>query len=580
MSILEKVNEPKDFKNFTISQLTELADDVRALIIDKVSKVGGHFGPNMAVVEMIVALHKVFNSPVDKFIWDVSHQSYPHKVLTGRKSGFTDGHFHDVTGFTSQAESAHDFFTIGHTSTSVANAVGLAHARDLTGTKGNVIAIIGDGSLSGGLALEALNNAGDYTKNLIIIANDNEMSIAENHGGLYKSLADLRNSNGTSTNNIFKAFNLDYRYLENGHDMAALVALFEEVKDIDHPIVLHIHTEKGHGYTPSLDNKIAWHWHSPFDKATGLSPTNTNDGENFVKIVNDFMDEKLADGVPLVAINAAIPGIFNLKDFESRHPHNYVDVGIAEQYSITYGGALAAGGARPIIFHNSTFLQRAYDQLWHDLAINNEPAIVIVKGNKIDGSDVTHQGDFGLGMITNIPNLVTLAPTSSEELLAMLAWGISQTDQPVIIFMPEHGVVHRLSKLKTFEKPVYDVVKTGEKVAILGLGGLFSHAEKAVLELEKSGISATLVNPLFAGDLDKVTLTELASTHDLIVTIEDGVLAGGFGEKVSAFLGKSDVKVLNFGADKEFNDSVPLDTLYERYHLTIELLVADILASL
>ena len=579
MTILDKVNAPADLKKLSAAELTELAQDVRAAVLNKVSQIGGHTGPNLGVVELTIALHKVFQSPVDKFIWDVSHQTYPHKILTGRKHGFQEGHFHDITGYTSQYESEHDFFTVGHTSTSVANAMGLAKARDLTAQKGNIIAILGDGSLSGGLALEAISNAGAYDKNFILILNDNQMSIAENQGGIYKGLAELRATDGQSPNNLFKAFGLDYKYLADGNNLEALISLFEEVKDINHPIVLHINTEKGHGYQPAVDMKEAFHWRSPFNLADG-SLKNISSAKNYTRIILDYMEEKVAEGMPLVAVNGGIPMVNNLKEFAERHPENYVGAGIAEQYVTTFGGAVAAGGARAMIFHNSTFMQRAYDQFLHDLAINKEPAVVIVKSASISGSDKTHQGSFAIGMLSNIPDLVYLAPTSEEELVAMLDWALTQKDHPVVLQIPEHGVENRSTVRTDFSKAQYEIVRKGEEVAILALGGLFSHGQKVVEELERLKIKATLVNPMFVAELDKKTLKELTGDHKVFVTIEDGVLDGGFGQKVSGYLGQFGVKTLNFGAKKEFNDSVAMDELYDRYHLTPELMISDILEAL
>lgn len=579
MTILDKVNAPADLKKLSAAELTELAQDVRAAVLNKVSQIGGHTGPNLGVVELTIALHKVFQSPVDKFIWDVSHQTYPHKILTGRKHGFQVGHFHDITGYTSQYESEHDFFTVGHTSTSVANAMGLAKARDLTAQKGNIIAILGDGSLSGGLALEAISNAGAYDKNFILILNDNQMSIAENQGGIYKGLAELRATDGQSPNNLFKAFGLDYKYLADGNNLEALISLFEEVKDINHPIVLHINTEKGHGYQPAVDMKEAFHWRSPFNLADG-SLKNISSAKNYTRIILDYMEEKVAEGMPLVAVNGGIPMVNNLKEFAEKHPENYVDAGIAEQYVTTFGGAVAAGGARAMIFHNSTFMQRAYDQFLHDLAINKEPAVVIVKSASISGSDKTHQGSFAIGMLSNIPDLVYLAPTSEEELVAMLDWALTQKDHPVVLQIPEHGVENRSTVRTDFSKAQYEIVRKGEEVAILALGGLFSHGQKVVEELERLKIKATLVNPMFVAELDKKTLKELTGDHKVFVTIEDGVLDGGFGQKVSGYLGQFGVKTLNFGAKKEFNDSVAMDELYDRYHLTPELMISDILEAL
>ncbi|KAA8716287.1 1-deoxy-D-xylulose-5-phosphate synthase [Lactococcus garvieae subsp. garvieae] len=579
MTILDKVNAPADLKKLSAAELTELAQDVRAAVLNKVSQIGGHTGPNLGVVELTIALHKVFQSPVDKFIWDVSHQTYPHKILTGRKHGFQEGHFHDITGYTSQYESEHDFFTVGHTSTSVANAMGLAKARDLTAQKGNIIAILGDGSLSGGLALEAISNAGAYDKNFILILNDNQMSIAENQGGIYKGLAELRATDGQSPKNLFKAFGLDYKYLADGNNLEALISLFEEVKDINHPIVLHINTEKGHGYQPAVDMKEAFHWRSPFNLADG-SLKNISSAKNYTRIILDYMEEKVAEGMPLVAVNGGIPMVNNLKEFAEKHPENYVDAGIAEQYVTTFGGAVAAGGARAMIFHNSTFMQRAYDQFLHDLAINKEPAVVIVKSASISGSDKTHQGSFAIGMLSNIPDLVYLAPTSEEELVAMLDWALTQKDHPVVLQIPEHGVENRSTVRTDFSKAQYEIVRKGEEVAILALGGLFSHGQKVVEELERLKIKATLVNPMFVAELDKKTLKELTGDHKVFVTIEDGVLDGGFGQKVSGYLGQFGVKTLNFGAKKEFNDSVAMDELYDRYHLTPELMISDILEAL
>lgn len=427
--------------------------------------------------------------------------------------------------------------------------------------------------------MEALNNAGDFKGNLIILVNDNQMSIAENHGGLYRNLAELRATNGQAENNFFKTFGLDYKYLENGNDIESLIHLFEEVKDIDHPIVLHIHTEKGRGYQPALENKEAFHWHMPFDLETGQSKV-IDSGKSYSSVMLDYMDKKVSEGLPLVAINAAIPGIFGLKQFAAKYPDRYIDAGIAEQFTITFGGAMAAAGARPIIFHNSTFVQRAYDQFWHDLAINEEPAIVIVKGGVISGSDETHQGSSAMTWISNIPNIKYLAPTSEEEFISILDWALEQHEEPVVIQMPEHGLESRPTVLTDYSTPSYQMTKSGEKVALLALGGLYSHGEKVAKVLAENGINATLINPLFINDLDQAFLENLVENHQVIATIEDGILDGGFGQKVASFLGKYDVKVLNFGAKREFNDSVPVTELYNRYHLTPELMVADILSLL
>ncbi|MDR2832371.1 MAG: 1-deoxy-D-xylulose-5-phosphate synthase [Streptococcaceae bacterium] len=578
MTILDKVNTPADVKVLTKDELKVLAHDVRQAILNRDSKIGGHLGPNLGVVEMTIALHKVFHSPIDKFVWDVSHQSYPHKILTGRKNAYLeDDKFHEVTGFSTQHESEHDFFTVGHTSTSVANAHGLAMARDLQGNTGNVVAILGDGAFSGGLAMEGLNAAGDYRKNLIIILNDNEWAIAENHGGMYRHLAQLRESQGTAENNIFKSFGLDYRYLEQGNDIVSLVELFESVKDIDHPIVLHIHTLKGHGYEPAIKDPENMHqaW-GPFDVETGRPTFDMPAGRTYNDVIHDVMDEHIAKGEPIIAINAAIPFVFDLKKFAKKYPERYIDGGIAEQFTVTFGGALALGGARPIIFHTASFLQRAFDQIVHDWGINKEPAVMIVRYGLIGGTDQTHQGSFAYAVTSNIPNVIDLAPTSEEDLKAMLEFALSQKEHPVIIHIPELGFENRANALTDYSKAKYQITKQGSKVAILGLGSMYSRGEALAEELEIDGIKATVINPSFVNLLDKETLRDLTQNHDVFVTIEDGTLDGGFGQKVASFLGQFDVKTLNFGADTEFIDSVPMDELYQRYHLTPELMAMDI----
>ncbi|KST77483.1 1-deoxy-D-xylulose-5-phosphate synthase [Lactococcus lactis subsp. lactis] len=583
MTVLDKVNDPKDIKGLTALELEELATNVRDAILNRVSQYpGGHLGPNLGVVEMTIALHKVFNSPVDKLIWDVSHQSYPHKVLTGRKEFFTDkDKFSGTTGYTDPEENEHDFIRVGHTSTSIATAMGYALARDMQGKKENIVAIIGDGALSGGLAFEGLDGVGTLNGNLIIIVNDNEMAITENHGGIYQHLADLRASKGTSANNLFKSFGLDYRYLEEGNDIQSLIALFESVKDINRPIVLHIHTEKGHGYKPAVENKEGMHQvFAPFDIATG-QPVNssTNIVRSYNNVFLDFMEEKLAKGDNLIAINAAIPMFFGLSQFAKNHPKNYVDGGIAEQYTVTLGGAIAAAGTRAIIFQNATFLQRAYDQLNHDLALNKEPAIVIISNSQIGGTNDTHQGSFVYSQTSNIPNVIDLAATSEEDLFAMLNWAYNQHEHPVFIHLPEHTLENRPTKITDFSKPQYEVVKSGEKVAILGLGAMLEKAENVAEELEKSGFNPTVVNPFFANLLDVAALDKLSETHGLFVTIEDGTKDGGFGQKVATYLASKGIKTLVYGADTEFIDAVPKEELYNRYHIRPELMATDIIEA-
>ncbi len=580
LHVLDAINSPADVKKLSVEEMKQLAEEMRQKILQKDSDVGGHVGPNLGVVELTIAFHYVFDSPKDKIVWDVSHQSYGHKLLTGRKNGFEKGHYREVSGYSNQHESKHDYFTVGHTSTSISLATGLAKARDLKKESGNVVAFIGDGSLSGGLAFEGLNNSGVLQSNLIVLVNDNEMSIDENHGSLYKNLAELRQTNGKSSNNLFKAMGFDYRYVDNGNDLETVIRLFEEVKDIDHPIVLHVHTEKGRGYQPAIDNKMKYHWHVPFDLSTGEAKQVTS-GETFNMIIMDYLDKKMQTSTaPIAAVNAAIPGAFGLKTFQEKHPDHYFDVGIAEQHSITFASALASQGVRPVVFQSSTFLQRAYDQLSHDLAINENPVIILVGGGTISASDRTHQGTFDIPYLSSIPNIKYLAPATKEDMISMLDWAFEQTAQPVAIRIPTHGVEHGTAIANDYSIPAYQTVNNGGKVAILALGGFLELGKETVKAFRKKGIEATLINPGTITENDVETLDKLKETHELVITLEDGSLSGGFGENISRYYGDSSMNVLNFGAEKEFTDSVPVGQLYERYHLTPKQIVEDSLRVL
>ncbi|BDP46562.1 1-deoxy-D-xylulose-5-phosphate synthase [Enterococcus faecium] len=580
LHVLDAINSPADVKKLSVEEMKQLAEEMRQKILQKDSDVGGHVGPNLGVVELTIAFHYVFDSPKDKIVWDVSHQSYGHKLLTGRKNGFEKGHYSEVSGYSNQHESKHDYFTVGHTSTSISLATGLAKARDLKKESGNVVAFIGDGSLSGGLAFEGLNNGGVLQSNLIVLVNDNEMSIDENHGSLYKNLAELRQTNGKSSNNLFKAMGFDYRYVDNGNDLETVIRLFEEVKDIDHPIVLHVHTEKGRGYQPAIDNKMKYHWHVPFDLSTGEAKQVTS-GETFNMIIMDYLDKKMQTSTaPIAAVNAAIPGAFGLKTFQEKHPDHYFDVGIAEQHSITFASALASQGVRPVVFQSSTFLQRAYDQLSHDLAINENPVIILVGGGTISASDRTHQGTFDIPYLSSIPNIKYLAPATKEDMISMLDWAFEQTAQPVAIRIPTHGVENGTAIANDYSIPAYQTVNNGGKVAILALGGFLELGKETVKAFRKKGIEATLINPGKITENDVETLDKLKETHELVITLEDGSLSGGFGENISRYYGDSSMNVLNFGAEKEFTDSVPVGQLYERYHLTPKQIVEDSLRVL
>ena len=582
-NILNKINTPDDVKKLNTAELKELASDIREALLRKVSTKGGHFGPNLGMVEATIAMHYVFNSPVDKIVYDVSHQSYPHKMLTGRKNAFTNPEeYHSVTGYTSQHESEHDFFTIGHTSTSVSLACGLAKARDVKGEKGNVIAVIGDGSLSGGEAYEGLNNAAELGNNMIIVVNDNDMSIAENHGGLYKNLKLLRETKGQAENNFFKTLGLDYVFVD-GHDIEALIETFSKVKDIDHPIVVHMYTIKGKGYDKAVENKEPFHYTMPFDLETGKLLGDFS-AETYISILSNFLEENARRDKKVVGITAATPSFMGLNSLRTpEFKDQYIDVGIAEEHAIALASGMASQGAKPVAVFMSSFIQRTYDQLSQDLAINNNPALIVVNAGGISGADVTHLGLFDIPLISNIPNIVYLAPTSKEEYLAMLQWGLDQQEQPVVVRTPSAEVVSTgekiepdFSKLNTYKK-----VTQGNKVAIIGLGAFFKLGQEVKKHLkETTGIDATLINPRFITGLDENMLNSLVEDHEVVITLEDGLLNGGFGEKIARFYGDKDVKVLNFGATKEFTDSVPVEELYTRYHLTKELIVDDIKSAL
>lgn len=577
--LLNEVNEPADIKGMSLDELKQLAREMRHLVLERDSAIGGHVGPNLGIMELTIAYHYVFNSPHDKVIWDVSHQSYPHKMLTGRKLGFLDpDHYEDVSGFTSPEESNHDFFEIGHTSTSISLAVGLAQARDLMkpDSKDNIVAVIGDGSLSGGLAFEGLNNAAKLNSNLIIVVNDNQMSIDEDQGGLYKGLKELRATDGQSVNNIFKFMGLDYRYIKDGNDLKAMIAAFKDAKDIDHPIVLHVNTQKGKGYQPAEEEKMLYHWRQPFDLKTGKDK-HPGQGENYSDAILDELDRQIDAGEPVVAMNAAIPGVFNLKKFQAKHPNRYYDVGIAEQDCISTAVAMAVAGARPIVFQNATFLQRAYDQLIHDMALNDAPVVMIVRGGTIATESATHQGSFDTSMISDLPNIEYLAPTNVEELLSMLRWAIKQTDQPVVIREPEKPLLHGKATQDDYSNIKYDIAHHGSEVAIMAVGDFWELGQKVCAELQKKlNVDATLINPKSLTGIDAEVLHHLSENHDVVVTLEDGNLSGGFGETIDRYYGPTPMKVLNFGAPREFADNVPLEVLYEWYHLTPKQIVDDI----
>ena len=581
---LENINSPDDIKKLSVEQLKDLSTQIRETLLKKLSEHGGHIGPNLGAVELTVALHYVFNSPKDKIVYDVSHQSYVHKMLTGRKDAFLNSEKYDeVSGYSNPKESEHDFFTIGHTSTSVSLACGLAKARDLKGEKDNIIALIGDGSLSGGQAYEGLNNAAEEGTNMIIVVNDNEMSIAENYGGLYKNLRELRESEGKCECNFFRAMGLDYYYVKDGHNIEELIDVFQNVKNVDHPVVVHVHTIKGKGYAPAEKNKELFHAGPPFEIKTGEYKISMSNPESYSNMTAEYLLNSMKNDPTVVAITSATPTVLGFfKDKREIAGKQFVDVGIAEEHAVALASGIAANGGKPVYGIYSTFLQRAYDQISQDLCINNNPALLLVFAASVYGmNDVTHLGFYDIAMIGNIPNMVYLAPTCEEEYFAMLEWGISQNEHPVAIRVPATGVIKRGIEDKTDYSILnkYNVTRTGKDIAVIALGDFYSLGESVVNTLSKeNGIEATLVNPKYITGLDEELLESLKKEHKVVITLEDGILEGGFGEKIASYYGPSDVKVKNYGIKKSFPDRYVLEELMKENRLSKEQIVEDIIS--
>lgn len=579
---LEQINGPEDVKKLSGEQLTELAVEMRQALLKRVSIHGGHFGPNFGMVEATIALHYVFESPKDKIVYDVSHQTYPHKMLTGRKDAYLyEEHYDDVTGYSSPQESEHDHFTVGHTSTSVSLACGLAKGRDLTGGKGNVIAVIGDGSLSGGEALEGLDFAAELESNLIIVVNDNDMSIAENHGGLYSNLKLLRETKGEAECNLFRAMGLDYVYVDEGNNVDALIKAFRSVKDSTKPVVVHIKTQKGKGYAPAEKDKESWHYNGPFHIETG-EPLEVPQGEDYSDITAKFLLEKMKKDPSVVAITSATPMVLGFtKDKREEAGKQFVDVGIAEETAVALASGIAANGGKPVWGVYSTFVQRTYDQIAQDLCINNNAATIVTFCGTVYGmNDVTHLGLYDISMMANIPNLVYLAPATKEEYIAMLDWSLEQTDHPVAIRLPGGPVISDGQKVtKDFsDLNKYEITQKGSRVAVVGLGTFYSLGQSVAKELEeKTGTKTTVINPYYITGVDREMLEDLKKDHDIVITLEDGILDGGFGEKIACFYGDSEMKVLNYGLKKEFLDRYDAAEVLKENRLTKEQITEDVM---
>ena len=590
---IEKIQSPADLKGMDIATLNIVADEVRQAVLNRVSKHGGHIGPNLGFVEATVALHYVFNAPEDKFVFDVSHQCYPHKVLTGRAAGFL-GNVDDmnaISGYSSPAECPeYDNFEVGHTSTSISLATGLQKARDVKGTKENIIAVIGDGSLSGGEAFEGLDEASELGTGIIIIVNDNEMSIAENHGGIYKNLRALRESCGECEHNWFKAWGFEYKYLEEGNDIERLIEVFRSVKDTNRPTVVHIHTEKGHGYAPAVKNKEAWHWGMPFNLDDGSRPVRNADGtvpevkpcETYPELFSDWMLSEMKKDKTLIAVTAGTPTAAGFTaDKRKEAGSQHLDMGIAEEQAVAMISGMAKGGLRPVWSVYSTFIQRTYDQIAQDLCINSNPAVINVVGGGVNSmNDITHICLFDIPMLCSIPGLIYLAPTTCEEYFAMMRWAILQDKKPIAIRVPSNGVVHTTEKVdeEYCYESKYKVMHEGSKVAIIAAGSFYQKGENVVRLLADKGIDATLINPRYLNEVDADTLEALKTNHNLVVTLEDGCKDGGFGERIASYYGTSDMKVLVCGIKKGLYDRYDVEQLLKNNRLLDEQIVEDVLA--
>ena len=583
---IEKIKSPADLKKLDIEALKIVADETRQAVLNRVSKHGGHVGPNLGFVEATVALHYVFDAPKDKLVFDVSHQSYPHKILTGRAAGFL-GDLDDmnaISGYSSPAESPiYDNFEVGHTSTSISLATGLQKARDIKGTDENIIAVIGDGSLSGGEAFEGLDEASELGTGIIIVVNDNEMSIAENHGGIYKNLRALRQSNGQCEHNWFKAWGFEYHYLEEGNDIARLIQVFKKVKGTQRPTVVHIHTEKGHGFAPAVEDKETWHWSMPFNITDG-SLLNPPTGESYDRLFSDWMLREMKRDKTLIAVTAGTPtaaGFTPAKRREAGAQH--IDMGIAEEQAAAMISGMAKGGLHPVWTVYSTFIQRTYDQIAQDLCINSNPAVInVVGGGTASMNDITHICLFDIPMLCSIPNLIYLAPTTCEEYFAMLRWVIDQDRKPIAIRVPSNGVNHTAEPVDTEYSytPQYKVTRQGSLVAIIAAGSFYQKGENVADILAAKGINATLINPRYLNAVDAETLDSLKAEHRLIVTLEDGCKDGGFGERIASYYGTSDMKVLVSGVKKDLYDRYNLRQLLDDNRLLDEQIVDDILATI
>ena len=613
--VLEKIEHENDIKRINKNELPILAEEIRSFLIDKISKTGGHLASNLGVVELTMALHLAFDLPEDKIIWDVGHQSYTHKLLTGRKAGFDElRKYGGMSGFPKRHESDCDCFDTGHSSTSISAGLGYAMAREITGEKYKVISVIGDGALTGGMAYEALNNASKLKSNLIIVLNDNKMSISENVGGVSRYLSGLRTAesyqglkNGITnslnsipkygerivekirkTKNGIKQLVIPGMLFENmgilylgpvdGHNIPAMVKLFKEASKVEGPVLVHVITEKGKGYLPAERHPARFHGTEAFDVETGL-PLVKRVKANYTDIFSTVM-RKLGDrDEKVVAITAAMADGTGLKRFRNMFPERFFDVGIAEEHAVTFAAGLAAAGLKPIVAVYSSFLQRAYDQIEQEMCINQIPATMIVTHASVFGHhNDTHIGILDIPLLANIPNLTYLAPVNKEEYLAMLDWSIDQKEKPVAIRVPWTGVKHSdYDVAEEYDKVSYMVMQKGQDVCILALGGFYELGVKtAALIKETKNIQPTIINPRFITGLDENRLDWVLENHKIVVTIEDGILSGGFGSKIAQYYSDKDIKVYNFGFSMDIPRTYEPAELMAENSLTEEKIVEKI----
>lgn len=570
--ILKNINSYEDFKRLDISKLPFLCKEINKVIINKCSETGGHLASNLGVNELIVALDYVFNLNEDKLIFDVSHQTYTHKIITGRKEKFLDTKtYGNSASFSNYKESKYDLFTLGHTSSSISLGYGMAKARDLKKEKYNIISLIGDGSLSGGEAFEGLNNASTLKSNFIIVINDNDMSIADDVGYLYKNLYDLKLNKGESKHNIFKDFGYEYKYIEEGNDVLKLVEEFNKIKDINKPIVVHVHTLKGNGYNYAIENKEQWHYRAPFNIIDGKLKKEM--GNTYEIINHNYFSNLLDKRKDVILVTAGTPKNFGFsKNDRDKYKDNFVDVGIAEQSAISLSLGISKNGIKPIVNISSNFLQRGFDQIAHEISLNSPDITFLVGYGGYQKASCTHQNVLDILMISNIPNINYYAPCYKEEYLYLLDYSLKNGGTN-FIRIPNGLALSKNIKINDVNK--YDYLINEDSVALIGIG---KTKEKAFILhdlLKEKNINSSVINVLNISNVDIDFINNLTKKHQLIFVIEDGMKEGGFGEKLISFA--KNITVFNYGLNKKYYDFVDENDAYKDSGMDNESILNDIL---